>query len=169
MKDVKIKNWKQFLNENTNFNLIKSFSDYLLLKDIKIENGLIDENMLLFIDNNYIGTIRFYIDCDWVVVDNIEIKEELMGKGIGFHIYESLYKASKDNNMNGLASSLYSKEIAQKRSKFATNVLNKLINKYGGEMLDVSQWITKKSDIDEDIYDYLIDGRGSNNVLKRIV
>jgi len=160
---------KDFLNENNdNDNLIKLFSHYLSSKDISIRNGFVDENISLLIDNKYIGTIRFYIDSDWVVVDNIEINEELRGKGLGFHIYESLYKSSKDNNMKGLGSSLYSKEISQKRSKFATNVLNKLISKYGGEMLDVSDYITDENK-DEDVYDYLIDGRGSGNVLKRKV
>ena len=158
--------FKEFLNENIENNLIKSFSDYLLMKDISLKSD--DDNILLYINDKYIGTIRYYIDSDWVVMDNIEINEELRGKGIGFYIYESLYKSAKDNKMNGLASLLFSKEIMQKRSKFATNVLNKLIHKYGGEMLDVSEWITLE-DNDDDFYDYLIDGRGFNNILKRKV
>jgi hypothetical protein len=157
---------REFLNENMNNGLINTFLSYLSVKNINTKNAFVNENIYLYINKNYIGTIRFYIDSDWVVIDNIEINEDLRGKGIGFYIYESLYKASKDNNMRGLGSSLYSKEISQKRSRFATNVLNKLLNKYGGEMLDVSDYITNEN-IDEDVYDYLIDGSG--HIIKRKV
>ena len=67
--------------------------------------------------------------------------------------------------MKGFVSQIFSKETAQKRSNLATKVLDKLINKYGGEKHDVSQWLEDKYKNDEDVYDYFIDGRGNIEII----
>jgi hypothetical protein len=118
------------------------------------------DNLDLYMGSKKIGTLRFYIDENWLVIDNIELYNDYIGKGIGFSIYETLYKTSKEDGLNGFFSQLFSKEIGQKRSKSATKVLDKLINKYGGEKHDCSQWLSDEYKNDDDVYDYLIDGRG---------
>jgi len=118
------------------------------------------DNLDLYMGSKKIGTLRFYIDENWLVIDNIELYNDYIGKGIGFSIYETLYKTSKEDGLNGFFSQLFSKEISQKRSKLATKVLDKLINKYGGEKHDCSQWLSDEYKNDDDVYDYLIDGRG---------
>lgn len=149
-----IKSFRLF--ENINNNLISSFSDRLSTINIIIF-GDIGDNMKLYMYGKYIGTIRFYIDSGWVIIDNIEILKDIRGKNIGFNIYESLYLSSKDNGFDGLSSSLYSLEVSQKRNKLVTKILDRLIFKYGGKKLDVSQWCDL-DDGDMDFYDYFING-----------
>jgi len=151
---------REFLNENIE-NI--SFNEQLKNNFKKINISFIEtysDNLDFYMNNKKIGTLRFYIEENWLVIDNIELYNDYIGKGIGFSIYETLYKTSKDIGMKGFVSQLFSKEISQKRSKYATKVLDKLITKYGGEKLDVSQWLDDIYKSDEDIYDYYIDGRG---------
>lgn len=169
---MKLKNIKTFeeysseLDNDFSQKFFDIFTNYLKTKNIHITPLEINENLSLFINDKYIGTVRFYIDSEWVIIDNIEINENLRGTGIGFHIYESLYKTAKNMKLKGFSSSLYSAEISQKRSKFATKVLDKLIHKYGGEKLDVSNWINDEDKDDGDIFDYFIDGRNSIEIRK---
>ena len=151
---------REFLVEN--FENI-SFNEQLKNNFKKINISFIEtysDNLDLYMNNKEIGTLRFYIDENWLVIDNIELYNDYIGKGIGFSIYETLYKTSKEVGLNGLFSQLFSTEISQKRSKLATKVLDKLITKYGGEKHDCSQWLSDDYENDDDVYDYLIDGRG---------
>lgn len=118
------------------------------------------DNLNLYMNDEEIGTLRFYLESEWLVIDNIELKSNFIGKGIGFSIYESLYITSKELGMKGFISQLFSEEIGQKRSELATRVLDKLINKYGGVKHDCSQWVEDKYKNSKDVYDYFIDGRG---------
>lgn len=154
-----IDKFKNFIfKENIN-NFNKQLKDNL--KEINISFvETYSDNLDLYSNDKKIGTLRFYIDENWLVIDNIELYSDYIGRGIGFSIYETLYKTSKEIGMKGFVSQLFSREISQKRSKYATKVLDKLITKYGGEKLDVSQWLDDRYKNDYDVYDYYIDGRG---------
>lgn len=145
-------------------NIMSTMGKLLSKEGIQID--MFDGNNInLIIDNNTIGTFRYDVIDNWVVMENIELNEDFIGSGIGFFIYESLYLSSKENGLNGLFSTLYSEEISQQRSEQATNVLNKLLSKYGGESHDVSQWLDDDH-MGEDVYDILIDGSKNVRVKK---
>jgi len=148
-----------------NNNILYTFAQKLSDIGIDLPDVGFEDNMYFYKNGKEAGTIRIYIERGenvggLVVLDNIFINKNMRRKGLAFAIHEKLYQSAKEHNLGGLFSPLYSRDISQKRSKITTRIMEKLIRKYGGEKMDVSEWMPEE-DKDGDIYDYLIDGRGS--------
>ena len=116
------------------------------------------DNLKIYQGKKEIGLLRYYIENEIVVIENIELKSEYIGKNIGFVIYESLYFMAKESDFGGLYSEL-STLYGFVRKPAATKVLFRLINKYGGAIYDESDYI-EDDEIHGEKYSFYIDGRG---------
>jgi predicted GNAT family acetyltransferase len=153
---MSIKNFLEFINEGASNSRVSAEFKSALEKLGYAYNGFDVRKNGEIVANIRISTLNK----EWVNVEMIDIPEKLQRKGIGTEIYQTLLDTALACGYSGIASPAFDETAGtgQQRSPGATALLLSLVNKNGGEIVDISGDEERMEDINLDIEDLKADG-----------